>query len=75
MGTKDHVRALKDYMTDLSNAVRQAAAEGDCFDQAMKEIKLPKYEKWATYHEFLPGNIKRMCYYHGTAASEPERES
>ena len=64
-GTKEDVRALKEYMTDLSNAVRQAAAEGKCFDQAMKEIKLPQYEKWGGYEPFLPGNIQRFCEFWG----------
>lgn len=45
LGTKDDVRDLKQYMTDLSNAVKQAAEQGKCFDAAMKEIELPKYEK------------------------------
>jgi glyoxylase-like metal-dependent hydrolase (beta-lactamase superfamily II) len=62
-GTKDDVRALKGYMTDLKEAVRVAAAEGKCFDQAMKEVKLPKYEQWGRYNEFLPGNIERLCFY------------
>ena len=35
------VRALKQYMTELSNAVKVAADQGKCFDVAMKEIKLP----------------------------------
>jgi glyoxylase-like metal-dependent hydrolase (beta-lactamase superfamily II) len=63
LGTKADVRALKEYMTDLSNAVRQAAAEGKCWDRAMQEIKLPKYEKWADYDRYLPGNIERFCSY------------
>ncbi len=63
IGTKEDVRGLKEYMTDRSNAVRKANAEGKCFDDAMKEIKLPKYEKWGRYNEFLPGNIERMCFY------------
>jgi glyoxylase-like metal-dependent hydrolase (beta-lactamase superfamily II) len=63
IGTKDDVRALKQYMTDLSAAVRQASAEGKCFDRAMQEIKLPKYESWARYQEFLPGNVERFCFY------------
>jgi glyoxylase-like metal-dependent hydrolase (beta-lactamase superfamily II) len=46
LGTKDDVRALKAYMTDLSDAVKAAADQGKCFDTAIKEIKLPKYEKW-----------------------------
>ena len=65
LGSKEDVRNLKQYMTDLSNAVRQAANEGKCFDQAMKEIKLPKYEKWGSYEQYLPGNIERLCEYWG----------
>jgi glyoxylase-like metal-dependent hydrolase (beta-lactamase superfamily II) len=64
-GTKDDVRNLKAYMTDLSEAVQKAAAEGKCFDTAMKEVKLPKYEKWGNYEQFLPGNIERFCEYWG----------
>jgi len=30
---------------------------------AMREIKLPKYEKWGRYNEFPPGNIERMSAY------------
>ena len=37
----------------------------ECFDTAMKEIKLPKYEKWANYDAFLPGNIERFCEFWG----------
>jgi glyoxylase-like metal-dependent hydrolase (beta-lactamase superfamily II) len=65
LGTKDDVRAAKQYMVDLSDAVKQAALAGKCFDDAMKEIKLPKYEKWANYERFLPGNIERFCEYWG----------
>jgi glyoxylase-like metal-dependent hydrolase (beta-lactamase superfamily II) len=65
LGTKDDVRAAKQYMVDLSDAVKQAALAGKCFDDAMKEIKLPKYEKWANYQRFLPGNIERFCEYWG----------
>ena len=52
-------------MTDLSDAVKKAAAEGKCFDNAMKEVKLPKYEKWGNYEQFLPGNVERFCEYWG----------
>lgn len=64
-GTKEDVRNAKQYMVDLSDAVKQAAAQGKCFDTAMKEIKLPKYEKWGNYEQFLPGNIERFCEYWG----------
>jgi glyoxylase-like metal-dependent hydrolase (beta-lactamase superfamily II) len=65
LGTKDDVRALKEYMTELSDAVRQAANQGKCFDTAIKEIKLPKYESWGNYAAFLPGNIERFCEFWG----------
>src|SRR3979490_205371 len=61
LGTKDDVRAAKQYMVDLSDAVKQAQLAGKCFDTAMKEIKLPKYEKWRNYDAYLPGNIERFC--------------
>jgi len=63
IGTKEDVRNLKGYMTDLKEAVRVAASQGKCPDAAMKEVKLPKYESWGRYNEFLPGNVERMCFY------------
>lgn len=63
IGTKEDVRALKGYMTDLKEAVRVAATQGKCPDAAMKEVKLPKYESWPRYKEFLPMNVERMCFY------------
>jgi glyoxylase-like metal-dependent hydrolase (beta-lactamase superfamily II) len=65
LGTKDDVRALKEYMTDLSDAVRAAANQGKCFDTAIKEVKLPKYETWGNYEVYLPGNIERFCEFWG----------
>ena len=65
LGTKEDVQNLKQYMTDLSDAVKAAANQGKCFDSAMKEVKLPKYEKWGNYEQFLPGNIERFCEYLG----------
>ena len=50
-------------MTDLSEVTRQAADEGKCYDAAMRDIKLPKYEKYDGYAQYLPGNIERFCYF------------
>ena len=61
MGTKDDVRAVKEYLTDLSNATRELASQGKCFDEAMRTLKLPKYEGWSGYAQYLPGNIERFC--------------
>jgi glyoxylase-like metal-dependent hydrolase (beta-lactamase superfamily II) len=63
VGSKEDVRALKQYMIDLKEVVRVAAGEGKCFDTAMRDIKLPKYEQWQRYREFLPLNVERLCHY------------
>jgi glyoxylase-like metal-dependent hydrolase (beta-lactamase superfamily II) len=63
--TKDDVRAYKQYFLDLSEAVRVAAGQGKCWDAAMAEIKLPKYEKWGNYERSLPMNIEKFCNYWG----------
>ena len=63
LGTREDVRNLIQYTNDLSAAVKAAADQGKCFDKAMAEVKLPKYEKWGSYAEYLPGNIERFCEY------------
>ena len=63
LGTKADVKDLQQYMTDLSAEVHKAADAGKCWDAAMKEIKLPKYEALANYATYLPGNIERYCSY------------
>jgi glyoxylase-like metal-dependent hydrolase (beta-lactamase superfamily II) len=65
-GTKDDVRALKDYMTDVSNAAKDLASQGKCLnDEAMRSVKLPKYESWGNYNLYLLGNVERFCEYWG----------
>jgi glyoxylase-like metal-dependent hydrolase (beta-lactamase superfamily II) len=61
LGTKDDVRAHLAYLEDLSAATKKAAEEGKCYDTAIKEIQLPKYESWPNYKAFLAGNIERYC--------------
>ena len=64
LGTKDDVRALRDYLIDVSNAAKQLHAERKCFnDEAMRAVKLPRYENWAGYNAFLFGNLERFCEY------------
>ena len=62
LGTKQDVQDLIGYMQELGAEVKKAAAEGKCTDTAMKEVKLPKYEKWGNYATFLPMNVERYCY-------------
>ena len=65
LGTKQDVQDHLTYMQDLSAEVKKAADSGKCFDTAMKEIKLPKYEGWNNYANVLPMNIERYCYWWG----------
>ncbi len=62
LGTKQDMQDLIGYFDDLAAEVKKFAAEGKCTDTAMKEVKLPKYEKWGNYATFLPMNVERMCY-------------
>jgi glyoxylase-like metal-dependent hydrolase (beta-lactamase superfamily II) len=62
LGTKQDVKDLIGYMDDISAEVKKAANEGKCIDAAMKDLKLPKYEKWGAYANYLPMNIERYCY-------------
>lgn len=63
LGTKKDIEDHIAYMEDLSAEVKKAADAGKCFDNAMKEVKLPKYEKWANYETALPANVERFCYW------------
>jgi glyoxylase-like metal-dependent hydrolase (beta-lactamase superfamily II) len=65
LGTKKDVQDDIAYLEDLSAEVKKAADAGKCWDTAMKEVKLPKYEKWANYESGLPANIERFCYWWG----------
>jgi glyoxylase-like metal-dependent hydrolase (beta-lactamase superfamily II) len=64
IGTKQDARDALAYLQDLSAAVEKAADEHKCLAQATREIKLPKYEKWANYDAYLPMNIERFCDFH-----------
>ena len=63
LGTKKDAEDQLAYLQELSAEVKKAADAGKCADTAMKEIKLPKYEKWGNYATYLPMNIERYCYW------------
>ena len=62
LGTKKDAQDHLAFLQELSAEVK-AVAPTKCTDTAMKEIKMPKYEKWANYEQYLPGNIQRYCYW------------
>jgi len=66
LGTKDDVRLNKEYLTDVSNAAKDLADKGQCLnDDAMRAVKLPKYENLGMYNIWLFGNVERFCEYWG----------
>ena len=58
-GTKQTARDQLSYLQDLSAAVKKEVDEGKTYDQAVKDISLPKYQAWPSYKMFLPMNIER----------------
>jgi glyoxylase-like metal-dependent hydrolase (beta-lactamase superfamily II) len=66
LGTKDDVRLNKEYLTDVSTAAKELADKGLCLnDEAMRGVKLPKYESQGMYNVWLFGNVERFCEYWG----------
>jgi glyoxylase-like metal-dependent hydrolase (beta-lactamase superfamily II) len=63
-GTKDDVRDDLAYLNDLSDAVKKEVDANKSVADAVKDIKLPKYEKWNGYGPFLPMNIERYYDFH-----------
>ena len=62
LGTRKDAEDHLAFMQELSAEVKKVAPT-KCTDAAMKEIKLPKYEKWTNYEAWLPANIERYCYW------------
>jgi glyoxylase-like metal-dependent hydrolase (beta-lactamase superfamily II) len=58
-GTKQNARDQLAYLQDLSAAVKQGVSQGKTYDEAVKDIALPKYQAWPNYKAFLPMNIER----------------
>ena len=62
-GTKQNARDQLAYLQDLSAAVKKEVDQGKTYDQAAKDISLPKYQAWPSYKLFLPMNIERYYDY------------
>jgi glyoxylase-like metal-dependent hydrolase (beta-lactamase superfamily II) len=61
LGTKQDAQDQLTFLQDASAAVKAAAREGKCWEPAEKEVKLPKYEKWAGYENNLQFVTRRYC--------------
>ncbi len=54
------VREQREYLEDLMAAVKAAMAKSMNQDKIREMVKLPKYEKWALYNQWLGLNIERV---------------
>jgi hypothetical protein len=54
---------FREYMADLRGEVLKYAREGKSLEEMRQLIKLPKYERWANYQQWLPLNIEGMHRY------------
>ena len=61
LGTKDDVKNLLAYTEELRTETKKAADGGRCMDNAIKEVRLPKYATLANYENWMPMNVERYC--------------
>ena len=59
------VRAQREYLEDLMAAVKEARKKTLNMDKIRAMVKLPKYEKWGAYNQWLGQNVERVnLFYH-----------
>ena len=63
LGRKAHVAMFRDYLEDLRGEVLRYVREGKSLDETKQLVKLPKYEKWGNYQQWLPLNVEGMYRY------------
>ena len=63
VGRKEHVGLFRRYMEDLRAAVQEQLQKGATVEEAKKNVRLPKYEQWQRYAEWLPENVEGMYRY------------
>ena len=60
LGTKSDVTRTREFIEDLQAAIVAEFKKGTPFGKIPSTVKLPKYEHWAMYNEFLPLNTWRV---------------
>jgi len=59
------VSAQRQYLEDLMAAVKQARQTERNPDKIRKMVRLPKYEKWGAYDQWIEMNVERVnLFYH-----------
>jgi glyoxylase-like metal-dependent hydrolase (beta-lactamase superfamily II) len=60
----ESIRLTREYLQDLLVAVRDAMTQTQDPDQLKKIVRLPKYQDWIGYENFLPLNVERVWAYY-----------
>ncbi|MBS0169567.1 MAG: MBL fold metallo-hydrolase [Nitrospira sp.] len=63
VGRKEHVGQFRKYLEDLRAAVREQVQKGATVEEAKRNVRLPKYEQWQQYAQWLPENVEGMYRY------------
>ena len=63
IGKKEHVRQFREYLEALRVAVREQIQKGASEEEAKQRIRLPKYERWYGYSDWLTENVEGMYRY------------
>jgi glyoxylase-like metal-dependent hydrolase (beta-lactamase superfamily II) len=56
-GTKSDVTQTREFLQDLQTAIVAEFKKGTSFYQVPNTVRLPKYEHWDLYDEWLPLNV------------------
>ncbi len=60
-GSKADVAANRKFIQDLQGAIIAEFKKGTPFAKLAQNVKLPKYENWAMYKQWLPMNVLRVA--------------
>lgn len=63
IGKKEHVRLFREYLEALRAAVSEQIQNGASLEEAMKAVRLPKYEQWYGYTAWFTENVEGMYRY------------
>lgn len=63
VGRKEHVGRFRNYLEDLRAAVLEQVQKGATIEEAKRTVRLPKYEQWQQYAQWLPENVEGMYRY------------
>jgi glyoxylase-like metal-dependent hydrolase (beta-lactamase superfamily II) len=61
LGGKADVRAVRTYLEQLEQQVRELIAQGKTVEEMKRSIKMEDYRGWANYQDYLPLNIEGMA--------------